>query len=836
MDIVGESDNESTDSVDNHWARKWTEPFGVRLRCSVCKKPDKGWGKLTSVTAISKHMARHHPSKIPKSVNPEKKSRTHQTDISSFTTSRPSRKEGLATHKRVSEWINQTGLPTSVLRHEALRTLFEGGIPVGYLPPSPQMLKKLQVEEEMKIKKACQETLSKRALAGCITADGWTSESGVSYFGVLLHYVDLSTFMQTPILLAVVEKKSQTALDLEKAIRDIFKDWDMEDQTTLPVEQRWIRYFVSDTTSVMPKTACLLGFKWLPCMAHVLQLVVNAGLRQVTSLISRHKKIVKVTKQSSSARAILEREQKASKLPTLKLIQSTYIRWGSVFRMLQRNLSNKHPIDLMLLGKGDVTLYLSAEDWDFTSDIMKLLEPFERTTTAIQSRHEPTLSWIIPTIKKIEKELNILSLSSSKAEVMRTTLLAQLSLRFSKIYSDCPEYVIASVLNPFTKAVLNNYGVEFQKSITSELQRLININEQLSLEKSGESEDENSVPGFTSSLPWHLTEVPTTPLLEQTKDLIIEWMELPGPGPLTPVNAFWQTCDSKFLPIRRLYCLYNHLPSTSAEVERVWSKCGYLSSKLRNSIKSDTLARRIFLEKNRPFVKYSGDLSNHALVLESQRMCSPLSLDFSLTNLEKAKVIVPYVKPAVDSTVVQDPYTVIDDTALVDSDSESEISDDEGISTEEPIHPAELHFRISEAPRNFWNQLSQIEEVDKVDYELKSPSSNSNKRTALNTLPRSSKRLKTLWDKVRPLKLETRIRVWWTEVDIPTPTWFVGTITKLYNEKNIFRIVYDHELQTAHSAAQKKMAAKGWKHDLVKECWEILTAEEEGKTTWAPPK
>lgn len=43
----------------------------------------------------------------------------------------------------------------------------------------------------------------------------------------------------------------------------------------------------------MPATAKLLGLKWLPCVAHVLQLIVNSGLRYVVSVVVRHKKIVR---------------------------------------------------------------------------------------------------------------------------------------------------------------------------------------------------------------------------------------------------------------------------------------------------------------------------------------------------------------------------------------------------------------------------------------------------------------------------------------------------------------------------------------------------------------
>jgi hypothetical protein len=101
-------------------------------------------------------------------------------------------------------WLGQTGLPASLVRHPSFRGLLEPGTPAGYTPPSTETLKKIQREEAKAMKESCKQILEKRAIAGTITADGWTSVSGDSYFGVLLHYVDYRNFMPSPLLLSVV--------------------------------------------------------------------------------------------------------------------------------------------------------------------------------------------------------------------------------------------------------------------------------------------------------------------------------------------------------------------------------------------------------------------------------------------------------------------------------------------------------------------------------------------------------------------------------------------------------------------------------------------------------
>lgn len=108
--------------------------------------------------------------------------------------------------------------------------------------------------------------------------------------------------------------------------------------------------------------------------------------------------------------------------------------------------------------------------WDLTLDLIKLLKPFNKTTTILQSRHEPTLSFVLPAIMQIKTKLNSISPLSPKGKIVKEILLRQLSQRFTKIFL-MPEYFLAAAVNPLTKDLLNNYEDWFQKLITDELQR-----------------------------------------------------------------------------------------------------------------------------------------------------------------------------------------------------------------------------------------------------------------------------------------------------------------------------------------------------------------------------
>jgi len=100
----------------------------------------------------------------------------------------------------------------------------------------------------------------KSITSACLCADGWTSVNNDHYFAIMLHYID-DNFLSKSFMLNVLCITESTAEDLANAL-----------------EERFIKTFVTDTTAVMPAMVALLGFTWIPCSAHVLNLVVKYAL------------------------------------------------------------------------------------------------------------------------------------------------------------------------------------------------------------------------------------------------------------------------------------------------------------------------------------------------------------------------------------------------------------------------------------------------------------------------------------------------------------------------------------------------------------------------------
>lgn len=106
----------------------------------------------------------------------------------------------------------------------------------------------------------------------------------------------------------------------------------------------------------MPKMARKLSLPWIPCAAHVLNLVTSDALKVlsldssllslvsiqgntlVSAIIRRHRLMVNYVRKSNLRRAHLRSLLEASDMPVINLCNDVTTRWNSTLTMLETNL------------------------------------------------------------------------------------------------------------------------------------------------------------------------------------------------------------------------------------------------------------------------------------------------------------------------------------------------------------------------------------------------------------------------------------------------------------------------------------------------------------------
>ena len=87
---------------------------------------------------------------------------------------------------------------------------------------------------------------------------------------------------------------------------------------------------------------------------------------------------------------------------SFELIQSCPTRWGSTFLMLDRIQVLQQALCAVLLDQPREVRYLlpDSEEWTIIEELIDVLKPFHRTTTAMSASSYPTLSMLSPLLYK----------------------------------------------------------------------------------------------------------------------------------------------------------------------------------------------------------------------------------------------------------------------------------------------------------------------------------------------------------------------------------------------------------------------------------------------------
>ncbi|CAF2045875.1 unnamed protein product [Rotaria magnacalcarata] len=146
------------------------------------------------------------------------------------------------------------------------------------------------------------------------------------------------------------------------------------------------------------------GLSWvgdalrIPCFAHTIQLVVNDGLKQISSIESALVKVSKIAKLSHTSISFAEKSEHIGK----SIPRANKTRWDSQFNTVE-NVLRIPPSELneILISIKRKDLCLLAKDYQMLNEFISLLTLFTEATTLIQAENTPSISFIAPTVLTI---------------------------------------------------------------------------------------------------------------------------------------------------------------------------------------------------------------------------------------------------------------------------------------------------------------------------------------------------------------------------------------------------------------------------------------------------
>ena len=144
----------------------------------------------------------------------------------------------------------------------------------------------------------------------------------------------------------------------------------------------------------------------LRCIGHTLQLSIERGLQvpSIAQVLGRCKKLAQQFHKSTQLTySVREKQRLLSGDQSLELIQSCPTRWRSTYLMLKRIQVLQQPLCAVLLDQPHDVRYLlpDSEEWTIIEELITILKPFHRATTAMSTLSHPTLSMLSPLLYKL---------------------------------------------------------------------------------------------------------------------------------------------------------------------------------------------------------------------------------------------------------------------------------------------------------------------------------------------------------------------------------------------------------------------------------------------------
>lgn len=187
-----------------------------------------------------------------------------------------------------------------------------------------------------------------------------------------------------------------------------------------------VQAVVTDSAANISAAIKLTGFTHLYCFAHVLNLVVQNGIKTLHYLQLKVKSIVEHFHRRTVAaeKLLVLQRQMRPKHNVVKLKNDVITRWNSTYDMFQRMCQIQEPLDAAIAVLQKPVKSLSSDEWSTLRELCKVLKPFDLVTREISSEQAVTVSKVI--VVKCFSQLTMIHCVVAHSSTVLTVLFPNL--------------------------------------------------------------------------------------------------------------------------------------------------------------------------------------------------------------------------------------------------------------------------------------------------------------------------------------------------------------------------------------------------------------------------
>ena len=284
-----------------------------------------------------------------------------------------------------------------------------------------------------------------------LTADLWSSNQNLGYLGVTAHFIDDEFELQKKIIAFKQISFPHNSFAVQDGITACLVEWDLIDKVfTLTLDNASVNNrAMTDMRDALGSQMFFRGEHYhVRCGAHVLNIMVQSGLKVIPNAVGRVRDIIKVVistpSRLQSFNAIVQTLGLKAKSG---LVLDVPHRWNSTFDMLHEAL--KYKAALNRFARENFMDSPLDEDWAKAEALHGFLQEFNEATKAFSADRHPTAHFFLKMVLAIR--LVLLDEAWNSNELLNAIANAMYT-KFQKYWAQ-PNMVllIAAVLDPSQK-------------------------------------------------------------------------------------------------------------------------------------------------------------------------------------------------------------------------------------------------------------------------------------------------------------------------------------------------------------------------------------------------
>ncbi|KAF7152618.1 hypothetical protein RHSIM_Rhsim01G0147200 [Rhododendron simsii] len=329
-------------------------------------------------------------------------------------------------------------LPLSFVEYEGVRDIFT------YLNPEAHSISRRTVRTAiLSLHEKEYRTLGRnlRTLPGrvCLTSDLWTSIATDGYMSLTAHFIDASWVLHKRLLNFSYMPPPHSGVALKEKVYDLLGKWGIENKlfsftldnaSANDVLVDLLKNHLNLNNALVDEGSCF----HVRCCAHILNLVVQMGLKEIDVVVDKIRECVKYMKGSQARKQkLLECVAQYSLDSKRGLRQDVPTRWNSTYLMLASAIYYRRAFCQLQLSDSNFKHCPSQEEWGRAEKICQFLKVFYDATCIFSGSKYPTSNLYFPKVCAIQFLLNK---EMNSTDPFMRRMAGQMMVKLDKYWSE----------------------------------------------------------------------------------------------------------------------------------------------------------------------------------------------------------------------------------------------------------------------------------------------------------------------------------------------------------------------------------------------------------------